>query len=191
MPIQRKLGVVGIFLLGGLVTMTGIVRLYYIQQIYTFHSQQTDTGTCKSPLRSSTHSRSNEGLIVASGKKDPVMYWSVIEVNVGVLSACLPTMRPLYRGYHLNLVVSKISNPFRDQRSTASDQEGIHLTSLEHGLVKHAGKNPCVHANDSFSNCESLDISAPKPAVMCTPYGRADGSLHRPEGGHESYSYRT
>ena len=49
MPTKRKLCVIGIFLLGGLVTITGIIRLYYIQQTYAlFRHPLWDDVTCMS-----------------------------------------------------------------------------------------------------------------------------------------------
>jgi uncharacterized membrane protein len=34
MPLRRKLGICGIFLLGGFVLITGIVRLYYLHRAF-------------------------------------------------------------------------------------------------------------------------------------------------------------
>ena len=41
----------------------------------------------------------------------------MIEVNVGILSACLPTMRPLYEGYGFNTLTSKVRSSFGSSRS--------------------------------------------------------------------------
>jgi len=71
MPIQQKLTVSGIFLLGGFVVISGILRA-----IAQFNALK--------PNPDSTWSGA------------PAFYWATIETGVGIISACLPTMRPLF-----------------------------------------------------------------------------------------------
>jgi len=70
MPVRQKVTVLGIFLLGGFVVLSGIFRV-----IAMFDAMKPD------PDR--TYARA------------PAFYWATIEVGVGIVSACLPTMRPL------------------------------------------------------------------------------------------------
>ena len=41
MPVYRKLAIIGIFLLGGLVTVTGIIRIHYLTLMYSALSRST------------------------------------------------------------------------------------------------------------------------------------------------------
>ncbi|KAI9787990.1 MAG: hypothetical protein M1816_007294 [Peltula sp. TS41687] len=100
MPTARKVAVLGIFLLGGLVTVTGIIRLHYVTRAYN---------ALKNP-------RFTDVKYIYA----PSFYWSVIETNVGVLSACLPTMRPLYRAYRLDSLMHKTSGSLRNLLSMTS-----------------------------------------------------------------------
>ena len=53
MPIQRKLAVIGIFLLGGLVVVAGGIRLYYLHRAYaSIRHWQFDDFTCEHPSAS-------------------------------------------------------------------------------------------------------------------------------------------
>ncbi|KAH8588161.1 hypothetical protein B0O99DRAFT_747042 [Bisporella sp. PMI_857] len=70
MPIRQKVTVCGIFLLGGFVVLSGVVRI-----IAMFNALKPN------PDR--------------SYERAPAFYWATIETGVGIVSACLPTMRPL------------------------------------------------------------------------------------------------
>ncbi|KAI9830648.1 MAG: hypothetical protein M1819_005458 [Sarea resinae] len=74
---RRKLTVVGIMMLGGFVCVASIVRIYYLVRLQT----QID-------------------LTWIMGS---VFIWSSVEPSIGILSACLPVLRPLlrivFRGY--------------------------------------------------------------------------------------------
>ena len=50
MPTSRKIAVIGIFLLGSLVTIAGIVRLAYVIEAFGALKSRTSDGTCKSML---------------------------------------------------------------------------------------------------------------------------------------------
>ena len=53
MPIRRKLAVIGMFLLGGLVTITGIFRLHFLGAAYaSLGRPRFSDVTCKPPLSS-------------------------------------------------------------------------------------------------------------------------------------------
>ncbi|KAL1860248.1 hypothetical protein Daus18300_009302 [Diaporthe australafricana] len=69
----RRIQLAAVFLLGSLVVGAGIARCVLSASGVT--SQSTDLDY--------TYSRA------------PAVYWTVIEANVGVISACLPTLRPL------------------------------------------------------------------------------------------------
>ena len=77
---------------------------------------------------------------LAADNYAPVFYWSIIETNVGVLSACLPTLRPLYKGYRLDTWVSRFSFTFSTSRSTNRLADSIRLNSVEHGFNDYDNK---------------------------------------------------
>lgn len=49
MPTSRKVAVIGIFLLGSLVVVAGIVRLAYVIEAFGALKSPNADGTCKSP----------------------------------------------------------------------------------------------------------------------------------------------
>ncbi|KAF7870565.1 hypothetical protein EAF04_004309 [Stromatinia cepivora] len=90
-----------IFILGGLVSIVGIIRIRFLTQVYTVLDDSPEADTT---------------WIYA-----PVFYWTIIETNVGVLSACLPTLHPLQERFLHN-------NPFTRLRKLST-----HLTSSSNG----------------------------------------------------------
>ncbi|KZF23478.1 hypothetical protein L228DRAFT_238042 [Xylona heveae TC161] len=71
MPTAQKLAVTGIFLLGGFVCIAGIVRLHFLSQMYV------------TPDFTWNMAQS--------------FIWSCVEPCIGIVCACLPTLRPLLR----------------------------------------------------------------------------------------------
>ncbi|KAL2005210.1 hypothetical protein VTN00DRAFT_2420 [Thermoascus crustaceus] len=71
MPAIQKLAVCGIFLLGGFVCIAGIVRVHFL----TFMGQGPDL----------------------TWNMAQAFIWSSVEPCIGIVSACLPTLRPLVR----------------------------------------------------------------------------------------------
>ena len=63
----------------------------------------------------------------------PAFYWSIIETNVGILSACLPTLRPLYDGYKLKSITSRLTSTFNTSKSALRSRDNVRLNSLEKG----------------------------------------------------------
>ncbi|KAI4178411.1 MAG: hypothetical protein LQ346_007459 [Caloplaca aetnensis] len=74
MPLRRKLSICAIFLLGGFVVAAGIVRFAYLLQATRNIASNLDY----------TYSRA------------PAIYWTAVEGCIGVVSACLPTLRPIF-----------------------------------------------------------------------------------------------
>ena len=70
MPTRQKIVVSGIFLLGAFVVISSIFRVVAMFDALI-------------PNRDTTWTRA------------PAFYWATIETGVGIVSACLPTMRPL------------------------------------------------------------------------------------------------
>ncbi|KAM0795174.1 hypothetical protein BDR22DRAFT_894424 [Usnea florida] len=69
MPRRRKYELMGIFLLGGFFCVASVIRVPYIARMSLLDPSWSDV----------------YGAI-----------WSIVELNLGILSACLPTLRPLF-----------------------------------------------------------------------------------------------
>lgn len=69
LPLRQRVGIIGIFALGGFVCITSIIRLISLKKI----ADSTDP------------TYDNVGAAT----------WSAIECNTGIICACLPTLRPL------------------------------------------------------------------------------------------------
>lgn len=83
LPWQQKIILVMTFLLGIFVTITDIVRIYYVQLAAVSLGTLTRVSITSS-LELSYHISF-------------ALLWSAIEVNVGIICACIPYMRPLVR----------------------------------------------------------------------------------------------
>ncbi|MCJ1261267.1 hypothetical protein MMC22_001131 [Lobaria immixta] len=92
MSLKSKIMVSGLFLLGGFVCVVSGVRLYFLLAL-----DQNDI------------SWSYYGVAV----------WSVVEVNVAVISACLPTLRPLFQSVGRTLTSFGSSFSGNEKRSWA------------------------------------------------------------------------
>ncbi|KAJ8066897.1 hypothetical protein OCU04_004282 [Sclerotinia nivalis] len=111
-PTIRKIFIIGIFLLGGLV--------------YTVLDDFPEADTT---------------WIYA-----PVFYWTIIETNVGVLSACLPTLRPLQEQFLRNHPFTRLRKSFThlfslsNGKRSSSKTGDVRLDSMEEEMLL-IGKN--------------------------------------------------
>ncbi|KAI9696286.1 MAG: hypothetical protein M1820_008209 [Bogoriella megaspora] len=106
MPLRRKAGVAGIFLLGMLVVIAGVIRtVMLVQAEHAITNERYNDISCKyyqfvfKPL-----------FIISLDNYAPIYYWTVIETSVGVISACLPTLWPVF---------AKVSNRIRKVSDSA------------------------------------------------------------------------
>ena len=159
MPIQRKLAVIGIFGLGALVTVIGIIRLHFVTLADVSVPSALSGGISRMiqpkqyaacpiprPLTSFTDSY------------DAAAYWTIIETSAGILSACLPTLRPLYQGYRIDAMVPTLSSFCRGSRLAIRPRDNIRQNSLEQGFSHNAKKVPGRHAGDPFAIYDETDI---------------------------------
>ncbi|KAK4109438.1 hypothetical protein N656DRAFT_847794 [Canariomyces notabilis] len=127
MPLARKIMIMGIFLLGILVSVVGLVRIHFLTQIYAVLEQTREMDT--------------------TWLYTPVYYWTIIETNVGVLSACLPTLRPVQEllTRHVKLSYLNLQGSLtRLLPSTVGRQSDIGLGSMEAGF-KSAGSEASLN----------------------------------------------
>ncbi|KAL7943622.1 hypothetical protein V8C42DRAFT_358892 [Trichoderma barbatum] len=73
MPVAQRLSVLGIFFLGGFVCVAGVVRIVVLLQMF------------KS--------------VDLTWNMSQAFVWSSVEPNIGIVCACLPTLRPLLRRF--------------------------------------------------------------------------------------------
>ncbi|KAI0109792.1 hypothetical protein F4814DRAFT_461044 [Daldinia grandis] len=129
MPFARKSLIICIFLLGGLVSIVGIIRIHFFTQIYS---------AIEDPIEVDT-----------TWMYTQVFSWTIIETHVGVLSACLPTLRPIQEQVALRFSFSKLRvsaahllSSSDDKVSEARDrsmEEGLALSSIE---ISHISEQP-------------------------------------------------
>ncbi|KAI4239250.1 MAG: hypothetical protein LQ349_000505 [Xanthoria aureola] len=94
---SKKIGVLGIFLLGSFVCIAGIVRFFYIKQIVPLDLTWTQTNTA---------------------------IWSTIEPSIGIVSACLPIMGPVLRSRTIREIRS--TSWFTPSKSLSTDHHHHH-----------------------------------------------------------------
>lgn len=92
MPTRQKIVVSGIFLLGAFVVFSSIFRV-----ISMFDALQ--------PNRDTTWTQA------------PAFYWATIETGVGIVSACLPTMRPLVNQAGPQSIIQSVQRKLRSSLS--------------------------------------------------------------------------
>lgn len=82
-------------------------------------------------------------LILDVGLYSQAFYWTIIETNVGVLSACLPTLRLLQERYPLKPLFSRIKTSVTNLLSSSGRTSGIRIGSEEDELA--SGDNRRLH----------------------------------------------
>ncbi|KAI1140333.1 MFS general substrate transporter [Hypoxylon sp. FL0543] len=88
LPRRQKVILILTFALGTFVTVVDVVRIYYLEQAITQNSSLTQT-TPTGPVLGHTP----QFAWYASFS----LMWSAVEVNVGIICACIPTLKPLIR----------------------------------------------------------------------------------------------
>ncbi|KJZ69542.1 hypothetical protein HIM_11067 [Hirsutella minnesotensis 3608] len=100
LPLRQKVVMIFAFALGAFITIIGVVRIYYLQHVVSERSGQTWTGFVIL----------SDGKVVIPRDASFSLMWSVVEVNVGITCACVPTIKPLIRKFSPNLLKDSNSN---------------------------------------------------------------------------------
>ncbi|KAI1178246.1 hypothetical protein F4777DRAFT_576303 [Nemania sp. FL0916] len=132
MTTVRKLQITAIFSLGWFVVGTGIARLYE---------------TVSPALTLAT--RFDETYIQA-----PSFYWLVVEANVGIISACLPTLNPI-ASLKLSSIVDSLRKAF-SVRSRSSSETIVRIPSWSES--QNLQNRRATEENDASSAAESLPM---------------------------------
>ncbi|TQS38444.1 hypothetical protein Golomagni_01049 [Golovinomyces magnicellulatus] len=81
-PSRQKTILVATYSLGVFVTVVDLVRIYYLQEAVLTHDLRTNELGFKADFAWSSST---------------AFMWSTVEVNVGIICACIPTLKPLFR----------------------------------------------------------------------------------------------
>lgn len=165
MPTRQKIAVIAIFFLGGFTTITGILRLHFLSYAYA---------SLKAPLFNDIAcmllpSLAITSLMLLQAHYAPAFYWSIIETNTGILSACLPTLRPLAKAYPLTPSLSNLLKSLSGGfRSTLRSQSDVRLNSMEHGFSDMESKALGMHQNKAYAAYDSSKAaSSDRSGIRC------------------------
>ena len=112
-PFKEKIEIMAMFLLGGFVCFASIYRAIVVHQLSRYDPCWSD---------------------------DPVIWWTVIELSTAIISACLPTLRPIFSQMGLvraipNRWISKLtsisSGGTESQRDKAPDCPDANLSDSQ------------------------------------------------------------
>ncbi|KAA8569750.1 hypothetical protein EYC84_001333 [Monilinia fructicola] len=111
LPHRQKVILVFTFSLGIFVTIVDVVRIYYLQQA----SNDFETAI-------SAHTRLGVGENFAYNASLAFM-WSAVEVNVGIVCACIPTLKPLMKRILPAMIMDRASGR-RNSHTHSTDKFG-------------------------------------------------------------------
>jgi fucose permease len=124
LPQRQKTVLVFTFALGIFVTIIDVVRIYYLQQADDIQ----DMLIVNKKLGTST------GIDFAWTASTALM-WSAVEVNVGIICACIPTLKPLIKKL-LPSMITDHSHPGTEKTASFSDSQAYHGPSVAAGAVQ-------------------------------------------------------
>ncbi|KAF4342388.1 L-fucose permease [Fusarium beomiforme] len=154
LPSRQKTILVLTFTVGIFVTVVDVVRIYYLQQAIT-----APTSTTADP-----QSRFGGQTDFAWNASRSLM-WSAVEVNVGMMCACVPTLKPLV----LKLLPSMLYDPDGTRASTPKGPHDSDTPSTGHRAsiqqpppIAQTGAQP-LNANAPMSAMEFLTTPFDEP----------------------------
>ncbi|KAF4121028.1 transporter [Geosmithia morbida] len=110
LPARQKIAVVCLFSLGIFITIVDVVRIYFLQ------SAVSDVPTSISSGANTTFGGQTDFAWNASLS----FMWSAVEVNVGIICACIPTLKPLI----LKLLPAMLYDPDGSRSTLSKQREG-------------------------------------------------------------------
>jgi hypothetical protein len=140
------------------VTLVSVIRL---ESLIVFAN--TTNLTCKLPL-DPLPTLTTQKVLTTPGDYVQIGYWSTIEIHVGVICACLPAIRALFRRIWPRMFGDTDKGVSKGSRSrsvgTGSRNTGIALASPR----KHGDDHfvPLVDMGDSSQNLTNPSGSAPR-----------------------------
>ena len=94
LPTRQKVVLVGTFALGIFVTIVDVVRIYYLQK------------AVDNQLRSVQR---YDSVIDFSWNASQAYMWTAVEVNIGIICACVPTLKPLIKKILPSMITDRTS----------------------------------------------------------------------------------
>ncbi|KAF4949748.1 hypothetical protein FGADI_8686 [Fusarium gaditjirri] len=166
LPSRQKTILVLTFTVGIFVTVVDVVRIYYLQQAIT-----APTSTTADP-----QSRFGGQTDFAWNASRSLM-WSAVEVNVGMMCACVPTLKPLV----LKLLPSMLYDPNGTRTSTPKGPNDSDTPSTGH---RASIQQPPPIAQ---TGAQPLNANAPMSAMefLTTPFDEP-GSARSAQRGYQS-----
>ncbi|KAL8636441.1 MAG: hypothetical protein Q9228_006165, partial [Teloschistes exilis] len=132
MAVPKRMAVVGLFVLGSFVCIAGIVRIPLLSEL---------------SLSDITWTSTNVGV------------WVNVECNIGILSACLPILRPLFSTKYASSPVSRLTRLVRtitgSSRSNGSGSNSSNACSSSNDPEKGVASEP---------NSDSTAVTADQPS---------------------------
>ncbi|KAI2625946.1 MFS general substrate transporter [Hypoxylon sp. NC1633] len=113
LPRRQKVILIFTFALGIFVAVVDVVRIYYLEQAVT----QVSSGLSSDPDATFGHSPQFAWNASLS------LMWSAVEVNVGIICACIPTLKPLIRRILPAMLVDPNATRTYD-KETSTDGDG-------------------------------------------------------------------
>ncbi|KAI4269949.1 MAG: hypothetical protein L6R38_007281 [Xanthoria sp. 2 TBL-2021] len=102
MAVPKRMAVVGLFVLGSFVCIAGIIRIPFLAELQVSDATYTSIS---------------------------VGVWVIVECNIGILSACLPILRPLFSSKYTSSPVSRLARIFRTLTNSRFSYSRENLTS--------------------------------------------------------------
>jgi len=160
LPQRQKTVLVFTFALGVFVTIVDVVRIYYLQQAVNDQVVK--------------HQRLGTGIGYSYSASTALM-WSAVEVNVGIICACVPTLKPLIK----RILPSMITDRSRTESATEKDTSFLsqiapdvinrpHHRLSSHDPTMHPDSQPPAHQLDSIAD-PVPGVDAPPPAQVTGP----------------------
>ena len=107
LPQRQKTILILTFALGIFVTIVDVVRIYYLQQ--------ASDNQITSPVRLGTGKEFSYNASTA-------LMWSAVEVNVGIICACIPTLKPLIKRILPSMITDAGHETIDDKTASFSSQ---------------------------------------------------------------------
>ena len=97
----------------------------------------------------------------------PTSYWVVIEASLAIVSACLPTLRPIFRGMSLESVIRSVRRVFSlgSLRSNDSKHDGFDELSRSNRKDSNSSNGGLVDKNIPMG-ASGLDTEVTHPIPM-------------------------
>jgi hypothetical protein len=151
---RQKVILITTFLIGGFVTIVDIVRIAYLQTALKVDSTQSASG-----IGTQGHRRPNVTYHVTYS-----LMWSAVEVNVGLICACILVLKPLV----MRILPSLLGQRRRSSgHVTTSEKSEEVVPEISHNavplvleyqqptvMVSHTGENPDLHRPFAISEGE-------------------------------------